>query len=102
MRTRLQFVLSVDHDLLIGLEAGINESLAVADLRDLDWADGHGAVGIDDVSVGPFRTLLHDRGGNGQALVPDLDAPPRADRLARPELVRLVAKIRRCAGSARC
>ena len=38
-RARLQLVLSVDHDLLVGLEAGIDQCLAVADLRDLDRAD---------------------------------------------------------------
>ena len=34
MRAGLQLVLSVDHDLLVGLEAGIDQRLAVADLRD--------------------------------------------------------------------
>ena len=94
MRARLQLVLSVDHDLFVGLEAGINERLAVTDLRDLDWTDCHRAVRIDDISVGPFRTLLHDRCGNGQAVMPRIDEQPRVDELARPELVRLVGKIR--------
>ena len=35
----LQLVLSVDHDLLVGLETGVNERLAVTDLRNLDWTD---------------------------------------------------------------
>ncbi len=94
MRARLQLVLSVDHDLLVGLETGIDQRLAVTDLRDLDWADGHGAVGIDDISVGSFRTLLHDRRGNGQSVMPGIDEQPRVDKLARPEPVRLVGKIR--------
>src|SRR6267154_3080289 len=94
MGARLQLVLSVDHDLLVALEAGINESLAIADLRDLDWADGHGAVWIDDVGVGSFRALLHDRGGYGQAVMPRVDEQPRVDQLARPEPLRLVGKIR--------
>src|SRR4030088_360126 len=94
MCTRLQLVLSVDHDLLVGMEAGINQRLAVADLRDLDWADRHRVVGIDDISVGSLRTLLHDRAGNGQATMPCIEEQPRVDELARPELVRLVAKIR--------
>jgi hypothetical protein len=91
---RLQLVLSVDHDLLVGLEAGIDERLAVTDLRDLDWADSHGAVRIDDVSVGSFRALLHDRSGNGEAVMARIDEQPRIDKLARPELLRLVGKIR--------
>ncbi len=39
MRARLQLVLSVDHDLLAGLQAGIDQRLAVGDLRDLERAD---------------------------------------------------------------
>src|SRR6202161_782217 len=76
-RAWLQLVLSVDHHLLVGLETGINERLPIAHLRDLDGSDGHGAVGIDDISVGSFRTLLHDRCGNGQAVMPCIDEQPR-------------------------
>src|ERR1700704_442866 len=94
MRARLQLVLSVDHDLLVGFEAGIDQRLAVTDLRDLDWADCHGAVRIDDVSVRPFRTLLHDRCRNGQTVMSRIEEQPRVDELARPELVRRVGKIR--------
>ena len=36
MGAGLQLVLSVDHDLLVGLEAGIHERLTLPDLRDLD------------------------------------------------------------------
>src|SRR5271163_2341697 len=70
MGSRLQFVLSVDNDLLVGLEAGINQRLAVADLRDLDWARLDGEVRFDDVSVGSVRTFLRDRCGDRQAVVP--------------------------------
>src|ERR1700722_12265233 len=94
MRAWLQLVLSVDHHLLVGLETGINERLPVTDLRDLDWSDGHGAVRIDDIGVGSFRTLLHDRGGNSQAVMPCIDEQPRVDEFARPQLLRLVGKIR--------
>src|SRR5258707_2961554 len=93
-RARLQLVLSVDHDLLIGLEPGINQSLAGADLRDLDRPVLDRAVGIDDVDVGATRTLLHSRGSNGQAIAPCIDEQPRVDELARPESVRFVDKIR--------
>ena len=55
---RLQLVLSVDHDLLVSVEAGVDESLSVADLRDGNRPDRDGVVGIDDVRVGSFRTLL--------------------------------------------
>ena len=94
MRAGLQIVLSVDHDLLVGPEAGVDESLSVADLRDGNRADRDGVVGIDDVRVGSFRTLLHDRCGNGQAVMPRIEEQPRVDKLARPEPVRLVGKIR--------
>src|ERR1700686_2089097 len=94
MRAGLQLVLSVDHDLFVGLEAGINERLTVTDLRNLDRADCHGAVGIDDIGVGSLRSLLHDRSGNGQAVMPRVDQQPRVDKFAGPELVRAVAKIR--------
>ena len=73
MRTRLQLVLPVNHDLLVGLESGINERLAIADLRDLYRADCHRVVGIDDVGVGSLRALLHDGCGNGQAVMPDIN-----------------------------
>ena len=39
MSARLELVLSIHHDLLIRVEAGIDERLAVADLRDLDLID---------------------------------------------------------------
>src|ERR1035438_10734146 len=72
-RAGLQLVLSVDHDLLIGLEAGINEGLAAADLCDLDRPALDRAVGIDDVSVGSIGTLLHSRCSDGQAVMPRID-----------------------------
>src|SRR6202048_5363838 len=91
--TGLQLVLSVDHDLLVGLEAGIDERLAVTDLRDLDRADCHGAVRIDDVSVRSLRTLLHNRCGNGQAVMPCIEKQPRVDEPAWPEAARLGGTI---------
>src|ERR1700682_695286 len=91
--TGLQLVLSVDHDLLVGLEAGIDERLAVADLRDLDRADCHGAAGIDHIRVGALRALLDDRCGTGQAVMPCVEEQPRVDELARPQPMRLVGKI---------
>src|ERR1700716_2137100 len=94
MRARLQLVSSVDHDLLVGLEAGINQRLAVTDLRDLDWADCLGTVRIYDIGVGSFRTFLHDRCGNGQTVMSRIEEQPRVDELAWPELVRRVRKIR--------
>jgi hypothetical protein len=80
----LQLVLSIDHDLLIGLEARVDERLALADLRDLDRADCCGAVRIDHISVGSLRPLQHDRCGNGQAVMPRVDQQPRVDQLAWP------------------
>ncbi len=93
-RARLQLVLSVDHDLLIGLEPGINERLAAADLRNLDRPALDRVVGIDDVHVSSARTLLYSRCSDGQAVVPCIDEQPRVDELARPEPTRLVRKIR--------
>ena len=94
MRAWLQLVLSVDHDLLVGLEPGVDQRLAVADLRDLDRPRFDRAVGIDDIGVGSVRTLLHNRRRNGQAVMPGIDEQPRVDELARPQPVRLVGKIR--------
>ena len=59
----------------------------------LTWPDCHGVVWIDDIGVGPGRTLLHDACGNGQAVVPGIDEQSRVDELARPEPARLVGKI---------
>src|SRR5713226_2755293 len=78
-RARLQLVLSVDHDLIVGLEAGIDEGLAAADLRDLDRPVLYRAVGIDDVDVGSIWTLLHSRCRDGQAVMPCIDEQPRVD-----------------------
>ena len=69
MGAGLQLVLSVDHDLLVGLEAGIDERLTLPDLRDLDRADCHRAVGIDHIGIGSLRPLLHDGCRNGQAVM---------------------------------
>src|ERR1700752_5116321 len=43
--------------------------------------------------VSPVGTLLHDRRGNGQAVMPRLEEEPRVDELARPEAMRFVGKI---------
>ena len=67
--------------------------MPVADLRDGDRPDLDRIVGIDDVGVGSFRTLLHNRRGNGQAVMPRIEKQPRVDELARPEPMRLVGKI---------
>ena len=56
----LQLVLSIDDHLLVGLEARVDECLALADLRDLDRADRYGTVRIDHISVRSLRALLHD------------------------------------------
>src|ERR1700712_5717858 len=68
-RAGLQLVLSVNHDLLIGLEPGINEGLSAADLRNLDRPALDSVVGIDDVNIGSIRTLLHSRRSDGQAIM---------------------------------
>ena len=101
-RARLQLVLSVDHDLLIGLEAGINEGLAAADLRDLDRPALDRALGIDDIDVGAVRALLHSRCSDGEAIMYRIDEQPRVDELARPEPARFVDKIRLELDRARC
>src|SRR5712671_96476 len=85
---RLQLVLSVDHDLFVGLEAGINERLTAADLCNLDRPALDRVVGIDDVHVSSARTLLHSRCSDGQAVMPCIDEQPSVDELARPEPAR--------------
>jgi len=89
----LQLVLSIDDHLLVGLEAGVDECLALADLRHLDWADRYRAVSIDHIGVGSLRTLLHDRCGNGQATMPRIDEQSRVDELTRPQQMLLVGKL---------
>src|ERR1700723_680792 len=81
-RARLQLVLSVDHDLFVGCEAGIDQRLTITDLRDLDRADSHGVVGIDDVGIGSVGALLHDRGRYRQAVVPCIEEQSSVDELA--------------------
>ena len=51
------------------------------------------SVGIDHIGIGSLRALLHDRCGNGQAVMPCLEEQPRVDEFARPKLVRLVGKV---------
>ena len=47
LRPGLQLVLAVDHDLLVGLQAGIDQRLAGADLRDVDRPNLDRVVGIE-------------------------------------------------------
>src|SRR4030081_67637 len=77
--TGLQLVLSVDHDLLVGLEAGVNECFPATDLSDLDRPGLARVVGIDDVHISSARTLLYGRCGDGQTVVPCIDEQPRVD-----------------------
>src|ERR1700731_309341 len=93
MDAGLQLVLSVDDDLLVGLEAGVYERLALADLRDLNRADRHGAVRIDHVCVGSLRALQDDRCGNGQAVMPPVEEQTCVDELTRPQQMLLVRKL---------
>src|ERR1700722_16210827 len=78
-RAWLQLVLSVDHDLFVGCEAGIDQRLTITDLRDLDGVDSPGVVGIDDVGIGSVRALLHDGGRNRQAVVPCIEQQSSVD-----------------------
>ena len=94
--------MSVDHDLFVSRETGIDEGLAAADLRDLDRPGLDRVVGVDDVDIGPIRTLLHSRCGDGQAVLPCIDKQPRVDEFAGPELVLLVGKIRLELDRTRC
>src|ERR1700730_12174212 len=77
LRAGTQLILSVDHDLLVRRESGVDESLPFADLRDSNRPDLDRAVRIDDVRVGSFRTLLHDRCGNGRAVMPRIQEQAR-------------------------
>jgi len=90
----LKLVLPVDHDLLVGVQPGVDERLPVADLSDGNRPDRDRVVGIDDVRVGSFRTLLHNRCSDGQAVMPRVEEQPHVDELARPEAMRFVGKVR--------
>src|SRR6185295_14226808 len=92
-RAGLELVLAVDHDLLVGLEARVDERLPIADLSDAHRPDLGRVVGLDHVSVGPFLALLHNRGRHGQAVAPGLEQQPRIDELARPKAVHLVGEV---------
>ena len=93
MDAGLQLVLSVDDDLLVGFEAGVDERLPLADLRDLDRADRHGAVRVDHVCIGSLRALQHDRCGNGQAVMPRVEEQPCVHKLTRPQQMLLIGKL---------
>src|SRR5208282_4712383 len=93
MCTGLQLVLSVDDDLLVGLEARIDERLTLADLPDLDCADRYGAVRIDHIRVGALRALLHDRCRNCQAVTPDIEEESCINKLTRPQQVFVIWKL---------
>jgi hypothetical protein len=80
----LELVLSVDYDLLVGLEAGIYERPSFADLRNGNRSNLDRIVGIDDVRVGSFRTLLHHRCRYRQPVIPHIQEQPCIDELARP------------------
>jgi hypothetical protein len=84
-RAGLQLVLSVDYDLLIGLETGINERLAAAELCDLDRPALHRVVGVDDVDISSVRPLLHSRCRDRQAIMPCIDEQSGVDEFAGPE-----------------
>src|SRR5580704_188005 len=94
MGAGLQLVLPVGNDLLVGAKARVDECLALADLRHLDWADCYRAVRIDHIGVGSLRPLLYDRCGNGQAVMPRIEQHPRVDKLTRPQQMLLVGKLR--------
>src|SRR5262245_46638702 len=78
-RARSQLGLPVGDPRLVGLEAGINQRLATADLGDLDRPGLDGVAGIDDVDVSAALPLLDSRCGDGQAIMPCIDKQPRVD-----------------------
>src|ERR1700722_19030032 len=80
-----KLVLAVDDDVLIGLQARVDERLAFADLRYLERADSYGAVSIDHIGVGALRALLHDRRWNCQAVMPGIEEEPCVDEQSRPQ-----------------
>ena len=94
MAARLQPVLSIDHDLLVGREPGIDQRLALADLRDRDGTDlrpccrdrSHRHRRPADLAARPTR--------DGQAVVPGFEQQPHIDQLARPKPMCLIGKLR--------
>src|ERR1700733_10593340 len=90
---RLELVLPVNDDALVGGKAGIDQGLSIADMRDLDLADGDGAIGIYDPGIRPVRSLLHDRCGNGKTVVTRTEPQPCVDQLTRPEQAGLVREV---------
>src|SRR5215510_2539656 len=93
-RARLQSVLAVDHDLLVSLQAGIDQRLPVTDLRYRDQAHLHFFVGPDDPDIRALRALLHGRGRDRQAVVPRIQEKPGVDEFTRPQLAFRVGEAR--------
>src|SRR6267154_1978535 len=65
----LKSVLAIGDNILAGLEAGIDESLPLADLRNGHRPHLYCAVGPDHVDVRAVRTLLHSRSSDRQRVV---------------------------------
>ena len=85
MRAGLQFVLAVDHDGLAGLQAGIDQGLALTDLGDPDRPYLYRLIRQNDVDIGTGRTLLHGAGRDGQPLGLGPEQQTRVYQLAGPE-----------------
>src|SRR5260370_24383686 len=68
-RAGLKAVLAVDDDVFATLEAGIDESLPLADLCHGHRPHLYRAIGPDHVDVGAVWTLLHSRGGDRRRVV---------------------------------
>ena len=89
----LQPVLSVNDDLLVRLQSGVDERLAVADLRNFHVTQDRASLPIDDVSKRSLCTLLHHRCRYGQPIMPRVDEQPHIDQFARPKPVIRVGKF---------
>jgi len=85
-RTRLQFVLPVDHDLLTFLEAVVDQCLSCVNLGNLHRAHFGSFILRDYVGIGSVRAPLDNGSRHDQPVVPSGHQQPDIYELARPKL----------------
>src|SRR2546423_1432987 len=85
VRTGLQLVLAVHHNVLAGSQAFVNQRLAAFDLGDFYWAHLDRLVVLNDEREGAFRPALNYRRGNDRAVGARGEQQAGVDELAGPK-----------------
>src|SRR5207247_526356 len=76
VRTRLELVLTIDDHALAGLEAAIDQCLALLAGADFHGANLDGFVAFDHEDKCALRTALHDRGRHDQTVLAHREEEP--------------------------